>query len=160
MTKVDDKLRKLKKEVLDRCMDIFIPTEKQIIAKAQLWGKSQNEGKSPKDYSKFVEIPAMTDFGKSTWQLWFAQDGFELWVYDKEDFQNWIDDRATSMARRLWDLAFKEKGNAAVSAAKAFLELSSFKKQRIEVKDEYDSMSDGQLIQEMARLEKEAKNGG
>jgi len=155
--KIEKKLKEIKKEVMDSNMIIYIPTEKQIIAKAQVWAKAEADGKVPREMSKYVELPAMSDFGKSTWQKWFAQDGFETWVYGKEDFQDWIDERSTSMARRLYELAFKEKGNAAVSAAKAFLELSTYKKNRIEIKDEYDNMSDSQLMAEVEKLERAAK---
>ena len=57
--------------------------------------------------------------------------------------------------KRLEELAFLEKSTAAVAACKAYLALSSFAKQRIEMEvDDLSNKSDEELDKEIRELQK------
>jgi transcription initiation factor TFIIIB Brf1 subunit/transcription initiation factor TFIIB len=132
---------------------IFIPTLRQIQAKIRLWTKllSQNFEYASVTKERTFEY---ADIPESTGHYWHKQQGFTEWFSSVDDFQKEVDSGAIRILRRLEELAFTEKGNAAVAAAKAYLDMTSYRRQRIEIKDEVAEMNEENLDKEIERISK------
>jgi len=157
---IEQKLKEIEKDAIRAEVSIFIPTERMVDVKAKLFAYARTENLDPKEISRYYKLPEIAGVSKDSVTKWFKKPGFTQWFYTVEEFQTWIDERATAVARRLYQLAMEEKGNAAVAAAKAFLELTSFKKTKIEIKDEFANMNDEELDRAFKQSVEEAKKSG
>lgn len=157
---ITNKLKDLKKQAIEEDISfIFVPTWKQIRAKLAIHNHLSQTGSEEKPSNLiYVKLEKISGTGKSTWQRWFEKQGFIAYLDEKDNFQEILDTGAIRMLKRLEELAFTEKGNSAVVAAKAYLALSSFAKQRVSMEiSDVSLMSDEKLDQEIEELEKKYK---
>ena len=153
-------LEERKKAVLEAEKDrIFIPSWKQIRAKILVHQHIANnhiQG-APSDIT-YRALEKISSYGKSTWQLWFKKEGFSIFFDEKDDFIEQVDKGAYRVLKRLEELAFNESGNAAVSACRAYLALSSFGKSKVSLEiEDLNKLSEKEIDAEIKELQLKLK---
>ena len=155
-TKVIKIRKELEKEASILGIGVFIPTWNQINVKILIWDHivSKNMEVVPSSFT-FQELEKLTKYAVTTWQKWKSQEGFLQYLDEKDDFQKQVDKGAYRVLKRLEELAFLEKSNAAVAACRAYLALSSFSHQRIEMSvDDVRDMPQRDLDKEIEMVQK------
>ena len=115
LRKYREQEKKEKKPVEEKKADVFIPTWRQVRAKITLCDKIE-------DMEKIRKLPLQhlaeyAGISENTIHRWKKERGFLEWFLSNENFIEEADKGAIRVLKRLEQLAFTEKGSAAVMAA-------------------------------------------
>ena len=133
----------------------FHPSRDQLLVKIQVLDDAHRHNRAIAQYSR-DEICDMCDMSRPALRKWYMTKGFKAWFNLEVEHQAYVDMFATPVAERLRQLAMSERGATAVSACKAYLDFTTYKKKLAAIEDEKDDgigeMTDKEIAAEIKKL--------